>query len=152
MLKRRSFLAYFSIGWLASCFPVALAACTPTSSTEESIADDKGNTKKSTPVVKTAEGFSVIGTVADLDKTGRIQTEQVVISRDPANPKKLVAINPRCTHRGCTVDWIATEKKYECPCHQASFAADGKVLKGPADQPLGTYPVKIVGTQVLAKI
>jgi cytochrome b6-f complex iron-sulfur subunit len=64
----------------------------------------------------------------------------------------LLAVNPKCTHEGCDIKWMAGEKKYECPCHSAEFAADGKVLKGPAKKNLATYPAKVVGTQILVKI
>ena len=158
MIKRRSLLGYFSVGWLASCFPVVLAACSPTKSTSEPVAadrqtaptDDKGTVKPTT--AKTADGFTAIGAVADLDKAGYLQTTTVAVARDPANPQKLLAVNPKCTHNGCAVKWMAGEKKYECPCHDSDFAADGKVLKGPATTALATYTAKIVGTQVLVKI
>ncbi len=158
MLKRRSFLTYFSVGWLASCFPVVLAACAPTASTNSETttktnptADDKGRGK---PVPKmTADGFTIVGTVADLDKNGQVQIDGVAVSRDPANPKNLLAVNPRCTHNGCIVKWLTAEKRYECPCHDSDFAADGKVLKGPATKPLTTYSAaKIAGNQVVVKV
>lgn len=157
MIKRRSFLTYFSLGWLASCFPVVLAACAPSASkTQETkatattpAADDKGGAKPS--LKKTADGFTVVGSVADLDKKGQLQIQGIAVTRDPANPKKLLAVNPKCTHQGCIVKWVAGEKKYECPCHDSDFAANGKVLKGPATEPLDTYTVKIEGTQVLVK-
>jgi cytochrome b6-f complex iron-sulfur subunit len=156
MIKRRSFLTYFSVGWLSSCFPVVLAACAPSSSntqqttakTDTPAADDKGGSK---PLAqKTADGFTVVGTVADLDKTGQLQVQGIAVTRDPAS-KKLIAVNSKCTHKGCDVKWVAADKKYACPCHDSDFAADGKVLKGPASQPLATYPAKIQGTQVLVK-
>lgn len=152
MLKRRSFLSYFSIGWLVSCFPVALAACAPKSdpNAQAPTTGDKGTSKPA--ATKTTEGFKVIGSVANLDKAGYLQTKEVAVTRDPANPKQLLAVNPKCTHKGCDVKWVAGEKKYECPCHDSDFAADGKVLKGPATTSLATYPVKIVGTQVLVKV
>ena len=152
MLKRRSFLSYFSIGWLVSCFPVALAACAPKSATnaQAPTTSDKETTKPA--ATKTTEGFTVVGSVADLDKAGYLQTKEVAVTRNPANPNQLLAVNPKCTHQGCDVKWAAGEKKYECPCHEANFAADGKVLKGPAPKSLATYPVKIVGTQVLVKV
>ncbi|WP_373544921.1 ubiquinol-cytochrome c reductase iron-sulfur subunit [Chamaesiphon sp.] len=165
MIKRRSFLTYFSIGWLASCFPVVLAACAPTksSNTNTTTAPSiSGNKDTANPAIndrntvkadtKTAEGFTVIGSVADLDKAGYLQTTTVAVARDPANSKQLLAVNPKCTHQGCDVKWVVGEKRYECPCHDSDFAADGKVLKGPASTSLATYPAKIVGTQVLVKI
>jgi cytochrome b6-f complex iron-sulfur subunit len=167
MIKRRSFLGYFSIGWLTACFPVVLAACAPKQSTPEktsstpasndkkteaasSAPDDKTTAKPATK--KTADGFTVVGTVAQLEQAGYIQTKQVAVTKDPANPKQLLAVNPKCTHQGCDVKWMAGEKKYDCPCHDAEYAADGKVLKGPATKSLAKYPAKIVGTQVLVKV
>jgi cytochrome b6-f complex iron-sulfur subunit len=156
MIKRRSFLTYFSVGWLSSCFPVVLAACAPsnsntqeaTATTDTPAAEDKGKSKPSAQ--KTADGFTVVGTVADLDKTGQLQAQGIIVTRDAAS-KKLLAVNPKCTHNGCDVKWSAADKKYACPCHDANFAADGKVLKGPATTPLATYSAKIQGTQVVVK-
>lgn len=156
MIKRRSFLTYFSIGWLSSCFPVVLAACAPNKSdtqtkiTETPPLEDKGTTKPA--ATNATEGYTVVGTVADLEKAGYLQTKKVAVTKDPANPQQLLAVNPKCTHQGCDVKWMAGEKKYDCPCHDAEFSATGKVLKGPAKTDLATYPAKIVGTQVLVKI
>ncbi len=159
MLKRRAFLTYFGLGCFASCFPVVLAACAPQAETgtdaktDNPTAADKGGAKGTvTPLVKTADGYSIVGKVTDLVATGQIQAAGVSVYRDPANPKQLLAVNPKCTHKGCDVGWVAAEKKYACPCHDSDFAADGKVLKGPATKPLANYPVKIVGAQVLVKI
>lgn len=53
----------------------------------------------------------------------------------------LVALSMECTHWGCDVDWLADKAELECPCHGSRFDADGKVLEGPADEPLPAYPV-----------
>jgi carotenoid phi-ring synthase / carotenoid chi-ring synthase len=50
------------------------------------------------------------------------------------------AISLTCTHQGCTVK-MAADGKFHCPCHGAVFAADGKVLKGPAQRNLSKYQV-----------
>ncbi|MEA5505999.1 FAD-dependent oxidoreductase [Halotia wernerae UHCC 0503] len=50
------------------------------------------------------------------------------------------AISLTCTHQGCTVK-MAADGKFHCPCHGAVFAADGKVLKGPAQRDLPKYQV-----------
>ncbi len=158
MIKRRDFLTYFSLGWLANCFPIALASCTPSkASTQPPTAGELGltaNAKTTTkPVVnKMADRFTVVGSVTELDRTGFVGLKNIAITRNPANSKELIAVNSTCTHRGCTVKWEATSKKYECPCHGADFAANGKVLNGPAFKPLATYPAKIVGDRVLVKV
>ncbi len=149
MMKRRSFLRYFSIGWLTSCFPIVLAICTPNKSIAQTTTDRdpaKPDASKIDP------GFTVIGTVADLEKNGYLQTKEVAVLRNPYNLQKLIAVNPKCTHQGCDVKWVAEEKKYTCPCHSSNFEANGEVINGPATKPLTAYPAKIVGTQVLVKI
>ena len=151
-LKRRSILTYFGVGWLVSFLPAALAACSP-------------NSKKTTSVESSptpadngsrSDGFSPIGKVGQLDDKGTLQktiaNDKVVVIRNPANPQQLVAVNPTCTHKGCTVVWLPDEKQFDCPCHNSDFTADGKVIKGPARKPLKTYQAKIEGDTVLAKL
>jgi cytochrome b6-f complex iron-sulfur subunit len=157
MLNRRAFLSYFSIGWLTSCFPMILAICDPGKTTAKATTNHDNlliankNIAKSV-VNKKVNSFTVIGSTSELKKTGYLEAKGVSVLISPDLPNKLVAVNPKCTHNGCDVKWSTGEKKYECPCHGASFNANGAVLKGPATKPLATYPVKIVGTQVLVKI
>ncbi|OKH38256.1 UDP-galactopyranose mutase [Calothrix sp. HK-06] len=51
------------------------------------------------------------------------------------------AVSLTCTHQGCTVK-MAEDGKFHCPCHGAVFAADGKVLNGPAETDLAKFEIK----------
>ncbi|WP_414529655.1 FAD-dependent oxidoreductase [Nodularia chucula] len=50
------------------------------------------------------------------------------------------AVSLTCTHQGCTVKQ-GEDGNFHCPCHGAMFAADGKVLKGPAERDLAKFEV-----------
>jgi Rieske Fe-S protein len=46
------------------------------------------------------------------------------------------AVSAVCTHRGCIVEWNATDRSWDCPCHGARYAPSGRVLRGPAREDL----------------
>lgn len=49
------------------------------------------------------------------------------------------ALSPICTHRGCTVD--VEGPQLVCPCHGATYDRAGRVLRGPAEEPLRSFPL-----------
>lgn len=49
---------------------------------------------------------------------------------------ELRALDPACSHMGCTVAWNAAERSWDCPCHGSRFDTRGEVLNGPATAPL----------------
>ncbi|UBF27515.1 ubiquinol-cytochrome c reductase iron-sulfur subunit [Kovacikia minuta CCNUW1] len=129
-MKRRDFINWVGLGWLASSLPVAIAACTP-----------QGPKLSAYPPP-----------VTELDTAGfvrvKVNDKIAIIIRDPATPSKILALSSTCTHKGCSVDWKADQKAFVCPCHQARFAPDGKVLRGPAEKPLPVYTAKVVEDKI----
>ena len=55
------------------------------------------------------------------------------------------AFGDTCTHRGCSLaegDLAATV--VTCPCHGSQFdVTTGEVLRGPAREPVRSYPVRV---------
>jgi cytochrome b6-f complex iron-sulfur subunit len=151
-MDRRNFLSWVGVGALASSLPVALAACTAQK-------DGTGTSSESSSVASPAaraDGFAPVGKVADLDAAGFVAAPKfaggpVVVVRDPKRKDAAIAVNATCPHKGCVVDWKAEQQAFVCPCHAAAFGSDGAVKKGPAEQPLKSFTVKIEGDQVLVK-
>jgi cytochrome b6-f complex iron-sulfur subunit len=158
-VKRRDFMNWVGLGWLATSLPVALAACTPeTPSASTGGSSMSGSPLPSPPANTTANAagaFTPVGTVAELDKAGslavKVGGEDAVVVRDPANSAKLVAVNATCTHKGCKVKWETGEKVFGCPCHGADFDTTGKAVKGPAKTPLKVYAAKVEGANVMVQ-
>ncbi len=164
-MKRRSFLAYFGLGWLAAFLPALIAACTPgdrksqssptqsdsanNTSTAENAEDSNG--EEST----TGNGFQLVGTMATLETEGKltatIDEKTIIVVRNPDNAEELFASEVTCPHRQCDVEWQTEAQKFACPCHGSEFAFDGAILEGPAREPLTTYETKVEGENVLVK-
>ncbi len=56
---------------------------------------------------------------------------------------EVFAISTTCTHRGCEVR--KTKNRFECPCHGSQYDLSGRVLRGPAPEPLTRFPVEKKG-------
>ena len=56
---------------------------------------------------------------------------------------RLYVVEAKCTHLGCTPNWLAAEGKFKCPCHGSVYDVDGKVLAGPAPRRLDVLPSKV---------
>lgn len=49
---------------------------------------------------------------------------------------RLYVVDTTCTHMGCELEWNNSERSWDCPCHGSRFCFTGKVLEGPAIEPL----------------
>lgn len=138
-MRRRAFLSWATVGWMLSRVPVGFTAFLAACQSRQ----------------KSANGAQSVGTLAQLDQQGVLQTDSptpIAVVRSPLDSKSLIAVNPTCTHQGCLVAWKAERKSYSCPCHGSAFAADGTVQKGPAIQPLAKYEVTIEGQNIVVKV
>jgi nitrite reductase/ring-hydroxylating ferredoxin subunit len=62
----------------------------------------------------------------------------------------LFAIDDRCTHRGCSLgDGKLDGSTLQCACHGSRFdVTSGAVVRGPAEDPVRSYPVHVANGEV----
>ncbi len=65
------------------------------------------------------------------------------ILRKTESPEDILVLSSRCTHLSCTVNWNEENQIFACPCHDASFDAEGKVVNGPPPEPLGHFEYSV---------
>jgi len=49
---------------------------------------------------------------------------------------KPLALDAKCTHLACNVNWDPSLDRFVCPCHNGQFRRDGEVFKEPPMHPL----------------
>ena len=49
---------------------------------------------------------------------------------------QLHAVDLRCPHLGCQLEWNPDERSWDCPCHGSRFDYKGRLLSGPAQTDL----------------
>lgn len=62
-----------------------------------------------------------------------------------ASDGTVTALNVVCPHAGCFVDFAPGRGGYLCPCHNSTFALDGKITdpKSPSPRPMDSLPVEV---------
>ena len=64
-------------------------------------------------------------------------TTRILVFEDPE--QRLRALEARCTHEGCTVQYVPGDSLVWCACHNGRFDLDGRVLSGPPPRPLARW-------------
>lgn len=76
---------------------------------------------------------------------GKLDEEFVAINNDNGN---FIVLRNVCKHLGCQTGWNGAEKTWDCPCHGSRYAADGKVIHGPARRDLDRLEFAIENGQI----
>jgi menaquinol-cytochrome c reductase iron-sulfur subunit len=94
--------------------------------------------------------YSIVRTHVDIwNRTPNVPVGAVYLQRFGNNQVR--ALNAKCPHAGCFVNLKAGRNNYHCPCHDSTFASDGKILdpKSPSPRGLDELVVEIRnGTEV----
>jgi len=70
----------------------------------------------------------------------RLGTDRVLLLKD--RDQRLKALSAKCTHEGCTVQYVPGDGIIWCACHNGKFGMDGRVIAGPPPRPLAAYNVE----------
>jgi len=54
--------------------------------------------------------------------------------------RAFTALSAVCTHQGCLVVMMTTQRVFVCPCHGSRYDRTGAVVRGPAVEPLRSVP------------
>ncbi len=127
-MKRRSFLAWIGCGLTAL---TATAIGRGIASAHQPMPFKKGNRKE-------VPGAKVQGLAPGVPTHVPEARAWLVSGKDGS----ITAFDEQCTHKGCTFEWNAAKKEFQCPCHQSRFDATGKVLGGPTPKPLTRLKVE----------
>lgn len=112
-----------------------------------------------------ADGFLRVASVASLPSNGRPQVFTVYDDVVDAWNKfvdqpvgrvylrklpdgKVEALNVRCPHLGCAVDYRVSQNDFFCPCHTSAFDLDGKKKNEIPPRNMDSLDVKIKNGEV----
>ena len=144
--SRRQFLEKAGLAAVMGSFGIAFfTSCV---SSEE---PDDTNTPPSTT---TPNGITVSGSTIQVNLTIQnklavsggwllIETAKTLVANLNGT---YVALTSVCTHSGCFDSWSFANSRFTCTCHNSIFDTAGKVLQGPATQPLQVYTASVSGT------
>lgn len=55
------------------------------------------------------------------------------------------AIYAKCTHLGCTPNWLSAQNIFKCPCHGSGYRKSGVNFEGPAPRPMERFRIYVGG-------
>jgi thiosulfate dehydrogenase [quinone] large subunit len=61
---------------------------------------------------------------------------------------KYTAVDAKCPHQGCAVNFVSASTGFRCPCHESAFTSTGALTHGPATSGLKTIKVTETNGQI----
>ena len=65
------------------------------------------------------------------------------------NAANIMAIYQVCPHLGCLVPYIASERRFICPCHGSTYERDTQYVRGPAPRNLDQFRLTVVNDTIV---
>jgi quinol---cytochrome c reductase iron-sulfur subunit, bacillus type len=104
------------------------------------IGDLSGFSSLTEPVMRTIQ-------IEQVDGWRKAVSEKAVyVTKDSQG--RLRVLTSICPHLGCTVPWNKEKSQFVCPCHGATFAADGTRVSGPPLRGMDTLETSVQDGQL----
>ena len=71
-------------------------------------------------------------------EAGIVKLEGKVVGVYKDENGDLHAIDTKCTHLGCRLQWNQNDKTWDCPCHGSRFDIEGNLIEDPAEKNLNS--------------
>lgn len=120
------------VGWTASVLYPVLRYLRPL-----------GDVGAGGPLKLSAEELAILGKSHFV--IARAGTRKVIVFEAAG---ELRALDAKCTHEGCTVQFVPGDSLLWCACHNGKFDLDGRVLSGPPPRPLTKWVATREGDEV----
>jgi menaquinol-cytochrome c reductase iron-sulfur subunit len=78
-----------------------------------------------------------------------VSEKAVYVTKDASG--QLRVLTSICPHLGCTVPWNKEKNQFVCPCHGATFAADGRRVSGPSLRGMDTLESAVQDGQLMVR-
>ena len=78
-----------------------------------------------------------------------ISEKAVYVTRDSQGQLRM--LTSICPHLGCTVPWSKEKNQFVCPCHGATFGADGTRVSGPSLRGMDSLETSVKNGQLLVR-
>jgi len=135
-MERREF--YALIGMSAGAAILSCIGCSKSSgnSTNASITGSSG--------VDFTLDLNATANAALIKSGGYIITNHLIVARTTAGA--YIAVQQSCTHESYPLTYQATNQRFYCNNHGATFTGKGIVTGGPTNRPLVVYNTQLTGT------
>ena len=78
-----------------------------------------------------------------------VSEKAVYVTKDSRG--QLRVLTSICPHLGCTVPWNKEKKQFVCPCHGATFNADGTRVSGPSLRGMDSLETSVQNAQLVVR-
>jgi Rieske Fe-S protein len=117
----------------------SLVVCMPANTTDAIAEDAYGGTTQCQAAVITQAEAEAIATTSGVQKPAALATRHGL----GINRREFLALYQVCPHLGCLVPYIASEKRFICPCHGSTYERNSQYVRGPAPRSMDQFRVMV---------